>query len=314
MKKLLMNKSKDNAGNYWPTAQQELLLYAIFKQDKKAVEAWSEWQAKVDLNKLDAGSYRLLPLLYRNLQSQGIDHHLMSKFKEIYRNTWCQNQLLFHHVTDLLLAFHTAGIRKILLLKGAALNLFYYKDYGLRPMTHFDVFIHTEQAANVLNLLKERHWIATFFSLKSLEEKHIAALIYRKCSWGFKDNAGNQFNLHWHVLYNCLANDVDNDFLANAVSIDLSNMPLYILNPTDQLLHTCAQELQWEQLPSICWIADAMMIFRTAQIDWERLLIHAKQCCSVLPLRDTLNYLGNKMDISIPSNILQALQNTDGSI
>lgn len=295
----------------WPTVQQELLLRSIFKQGKEALEAWHEWQAHVDIDKLDAGSQRLLPLLYDNLQAHAIEHPLMDRFKAIYQQTWCQNQILLYNITDLLRGFHKAGIQKMLLLKGAALMLLHYKDYGLRPISDVDVFIPMAQSSQAIQLLRERHWIATFFSIKShLTEKQIAALIYRKTSWQFQNNTGKQFDLHWHVLDNDPIDEADNTFLAAAIPSTLNELPVYALNPTDQLLPICVDGAQWNQLPTLHWIADAMMIFKTSpEIDWERLLMLAEQHRSVLPLRESLNYLSHQMDAPIPPSILQALQN-----
>jgi len=63
----------------------------------------------------------------------GVKDPLMVKLKEFYQLTWCENQILFHNMAGLLDRLHNAGIQTMI-LKGAALLLLYYKDYGLRPM------------------------------------------------------------------------------------------------------------------------------------------------------------------------------------
>jgi len=82
----------------WPTWQQELLLRAALLQGGGSIEAWERWKPTVDIEHLDIGLHRLLPQLYLNLHAQGVDDLLMGKFKRIYRRTWYDNQLLFHHV------------------------------------------------------------------------------------------------------------------------------------------------------------------------------------------------------------------------
>ena len=81
----------------------------------------------------------------------------MNKFKGIYQLTWYRNQMLFHNMAILLRRFHNAGIQTMI-IKGAALTLLYYRDYGLRPMKDFDVLIHTKQATAAINLLKKLGW------------------------------------------------------------------------------------------------------------------------------------------------------------
>jgi hypothetical protein len=297
---------KNPEGGCWPTAQQELLLRASLLQGKEAINAWKEWQSNVDVDQLDWGSHRMLPLLYRNLRTQGIDHPLMGKFKGIYRYTWCQNQMLFHNMTGLLRAFHQAGINKTLLLKGAALIPLYYKDYGKRPMNDFDVLIPMEQASKAIRLLQEWHWTPVGISPEKLTEKNVSVTINRSHGVGFQDSAKRELDLHWHVLR---GDDADNDFWADAIPSTFDEVPVYALNPTDQLLHVCVHGASWNPVPPLRWIADAMMMFKTsAKIEWDRLLIHAEQRRLVLPLRDTLNYLRHQMDAPIPPSILQHLQ------
>jgi len=89
---------------FWPTAQQELLLRASLLKGKQATDAWEEWISTVDIDHLDLGSLRTLPLLYRNLHTQGVKHPLMSKLRGIYRLSWYKNQTLFHHIGSVLAA------------------------------------------------------------------------------------------------------------------------------------------------------------------------------------------------------------------
>jgi len=83
---------KANEGDCWPTREQELLLRAALLQGNDAINAWHEWKSSVDIEQLDQGSYRLLPLLYRSLHIDGVEDPLMNKLKGVYRMTWYKNQ------------------------------------------------------------------------------------------------------------------------------------------------------------------------------------------------------------------------------
>src|SRR5947208_1037833 len=63
----------------WPTAQQELLLRAVLAKGEQALTAWQEWKADIDIENLDEGSTRLLPLLCRNLKNEGVNDPLMAR-------------------------------------------------------------------------------------------------------------------------------------------------------------------------------------------------------------------------------------------
>ena len=88
----------------FPTREQELLLRAALLQGEPALQAWQDCKAQVNLEQeLDMGSYRLMPLLYRNLRTLGVDDPLMGKLRGIYGREWYKNQMLFRAMAEVLL-------------------------------------------------------------------------------------------------------------------------------------------------------------------------------------------------------------------
>ena len=74
---------RSSYGGCWPTAGQELLLRACLIPGDGAAGAFREWKAASDVNTVDPGSYRLFPLLYKNLQTAGIDDPLRSEERRV---------------------------------------------------------------------------------------------------------------------------------------------------------------------------------------------------------------------------------------
>ena len=145
---------KNFAGGCWPTKQQELLLRAALLENTDAIYAWHEWQSISDFDDLDPGSFRLLPLVYRNLSKFGLNGPVKNKLKGTYRLAWYNNHMLFSKIAALLASFRDAGLPTII-LKGAALTISCYKDYGVRPMQDFDFLVKTEQARAAMSLLRK---------------------------------------------------------------------------------------------------------------------------------------------------------------
>ena len=56
-----------------PDEGQLLLLDAALGTGDRAAASWAEWEHRYRLDRPDEGSYRLLPQVYRNLSSQGLD-------------------------------------------------------------------------------------------------------------------------------------------------------------------------------------------------------------------------------------------------
>lgn len=289
----------------WPTLQQELLLKASLLQGEAALAAWREWQSLVALDDLDLGSFRMLPRLYRNLRDQGVREPAMDRLKEIYQLTWSQNQLLFHGVAPLLRALHEAGIR-VMVLKGAALVLHYYHDYGLRPMVDFDLLVPTEQALDAVHLLLAQGWKPKGGAPEDLGDLHFSM----RHAEELKDSAGHAVDLHWHLLPEGCYPGADHDFWEQAAPITISGVPASVPSATDHLLHACVHGTKYRPVPQFRWVADVMAILSTAEteIDWPRLVAQAEKRRLILPVRAALQYVRHLLAAPVPGEILAAWQ------
>ena len=298
-----MNPDPVELGGCWPTKSQELLLKAAVLQDGAALAAWNEWTARVDIERLDTGSYRMLPLLYHSLNQLGVETSEMKRLKGVYRYAWCKNQILFHNMADLLRAFSAAGI-ETMLLKGVALVLLHYGDYGLRPMDDFDVLVPTEKATEAIALLKSRG----FFPVK---EDSPEAILPKRHSTPFRNAAQLSLDLHWHIFEEPVSGTDDGDFWKNAVPVTVNGVSTFALGPTDEMLHAIEHGIRWNMAPPFRWVADVMAILKSSEneIDWHRLVEKAKAYRFVLPVRDGLDYLRNEFDAPVPEDIIRALKN-----
>jgi hypothetical protein len=290
-------------GGCWPTHQQELLLRAALLGGKPAIDGCAEWESTVGFDLLDEGSYRMLPLLGRNLQSQGVNHPMAGRLKGIHRRAWYENQTLFHDLEPVLQRFHAAGI-ECMLLKGAALVLQYYRDMGLRPMRDLDVLVPEERAAEALQLMQDDGWrVLTAWPGELTESfrrfRHAVAM---------QHESGRQLDLHWHVLYGCCRQGADDDFWAASVPLELHGVTVRALGASDQFLHLCVHGLEWNEVAPMRWIADAITVLRQSpDLDWERIVRQTERRRMVLRMRDALRYLESKMEAPIPRSVLCAL-------
>ena len=296
-----MFKTLDELGGCWPTHPQELLLKAAVLHGETAISAWKEWISSVDIERLDWGSYRLIPLLYQNLSELGVDDPIMKRLKGVYRYTWCKNQVLFGAMSRFLPSFSEAGINTMV-LKGPALVLLHYGDYGLRPMDDFDILVPTERATDAINLLKEHGFVP-------VKEKSPETILPKRHSTPFRNSSQLNLDLHWHIFEDTASGADDSDFWDAAVPVTVNGVSSCALNPADQMLHAFVHGIKWNAAPPFRWIADAMTIVKTSgnEIDWGRLVEKARKCRFVLPVRDGLVYLQEEFGANVPKDILQAL-------
>ena len=146
------------SSNSFPTKEQCLLLHAALGSGAPAVAAWGEWQASVDFDGyLDPESFALLPLLYTNLRRNAVVHPFMHKLKGIYRRRWCENQVQFQGIEEVVGRFHLSRI-PTMLVNGAALSLVHYADSALRTASDTQVLVPVRRAEPALALLIEAGW------------------------------------------------------------------------------------------------------------------------------------------------------------
>lgn len=291
----------NHQNNGWPTSEQKLLLRAALLPGEEVLNSWQQWKTSVDIEDLDTESYRLLPLLYRNLSAQGVTDLHMARLKGVYRRTWSENQVLFHQLTAILSSFQDAGI-ETLLLKDAALSLHYYEDSGLRMIHNFDIFVNQNDALAAINLLQKIGWMP--------KGKIPNQLLTFSHTCGFENKSRQHLNLRWHLFADGFPKQAEDDFWNSAILTKVGNLSTHILSPTEQLSYISACQLGNSVLP-MSRLADAAVIINSSplEVDWNRLVAQAQKYRLVLPLKDMLTNLHEILNVPIPLEILQEVQN-----
>jgi hypothetical protein len=288
------------------TPHQELLLKAALLSDEESLKAFRKWQGAADWEEyLEQGSFRLLPLLYINLQKHGVDDPAIGKLKGIYRQAWSKNQTLFHEMAKVVEHLQNAGI-KTMLLKGASLSLLYYKNNGARPMADIDVLVPLKQARLAIEILQKAGWKSPV-PLTELD------LIYGHAIQ-LSNNSGKEFDLHWRPFNGC-RDEYEKDFWDGAIPLKLANVNSLAPNPTDMLFHTIIHGVAWNPIPPIRWIADAITLINSDDftIDWQRLINMAQKNYFSLRLKKGLQYLHDIFYPNIPPNVIKTIINLPDS-
>jgi hypothetical protein len=285
------------------TPSQELFLRASLLKTKEAVSAWNEISSSFDIDRIDPGSLRILPLLYKNLIFHGIKDPLLEKFKGVYRRTWYKNQILFHKMHSILGLLEGTGI-KTMILKGASLVLLYYKDYGLRPMMDFDVMVQAADVECAVEVLSKAGWQPS--GIRPLNR--LTRVVWH--AHVFNDANQDEFDLHWHLFPEYCAANTDDVFWKDSVKIQFNGLPICVLNHTDQLLHVLVHGAERNMVAGLRWVADAVMIMNEAQsqIDWQRLIRRAKELSLILSVKNNLNYLRRLVGLFVPEEIIREIE------
>ena len=294
-----------------PEALQQLLLKAALLSGPAAVGAWRAWSTRADLERLDEGSNRLLPLLSANLDRLGVSDDASGRLRGYRRRTWYVNQVKMKQLEVVLDAFARAGIATSI-LKGAALARAFYPDPSLRPMSDLDILVRRSDALRAIAWLLDQGWtpaerrVARRLAMFFRTDHDAEARILQREGIGFSRETID-LDLHWRVLHHRGWPGADDPFWDGSVETTVGTARTRMLNPTDSLLHVCEHGSRWNKVPPIRWIADAVMILRGA-IDWDRLVRRARELQVASTLAPMLAYLRDDFDAPVPDSCLVELR------
>ncbi|MBD2578878.1 nucleotidyltransferase family protein [Oscillatoria sp. FACHB-1406] len=276
------------------TSEQVNLLKAALL-DKGALECWQQWIATVDIEKIATESYRLLPLVYRNL-SERENAELPARLKGIYRRTWLENQVIVKHLTEIFKQFSHSGIEAIL-LNDAALCLCDYPDIGSRTIHNFNLLVRPERALEALERLSTIGWVS--------QAKIPTKLSKFPHSLELKHPSGQCLNLRWYLFGDGFEETATRGFWERSLFIEVGKLSVRVLEPSDRFFYACVANRDRQ----LSRLADAAMILKTsaAKLDWDRLLTQAQQTHFVKALSVSLLELEKIRDRPIPTTVLQQL-------
>ena len=281
----------------FPDARQTLLLRAALDTGDRAREAWERFLAGGGrVEDLDDGSYRLLPQVYRNLESCGVGGDEMIKLRGVYRHAWYRNHVLLHGAGSLVRALQHAGV-DVMALKGAAVTALYPGGLGTRPMNDVDLLVAPDDVERAVDVLR-----AQGFAMDGEFPFAVARRI--RHSVPFRRQDGLEIDLHWHLL---AQGGDDGAVWRRARSWTLAGTEVLVPAPEDQLLHTCVHGVGFFPAP-VRWVADAVLIIRAAGgVEWDILVAHARERDVTVAMAHALRYLRDEIGAAVPPAVIGKL-------
>jgi hypothetical protein len=295
-------------GRIIPNEQQTMLINAAILPMDVALDSWNKWKNYRNFNSekyksannlsdiydiLDDGCQRLLPIIFRNLESSG-DYQILL-IKSYYKHIWVKNQQALAIVSNIITDLKILNVDCIV-LKGLAIIIGYYKDPGLRVSGDYDLLIPHSQKDFVINYFKEKWKVdLSFFEKLQVDEFHALNL---------KLPNGLEIDVHWNLNYeDGLANNT-NILFENAVEKVASNKKIYkILSPTYQIFHNITHGISISRNYTIRWITDCVIINKHETIDWKAVSDLCLQYNYKLPFAIACKVLPS-FGIKIPSAIV----------
>ncbi len=253
-------------GCAWPNDLQTELLKVIFaSHPADIITGWQSFLDNHPLERLDAGCYRLLPLLHSRLTRfcPNADWPRREMLKGVWKKSFLENATRLKSIMALIDIFKRHGIR-YRLLKGLANAIGLYGDLGARPMSDIDIVIAPEDLLTCHNFLTERGWqTETAPSAQRLRFQYASTYLHPD---------GGNLDLHWRP-----AEDFTTDFynpsdLGESTQLAWMGQSIETLNPTANLACTILHGVAWNHLSPVRWVSDALLLLQQQDhpIHWDQ--------------------------------------------
>lgn len=284
-------------GRPWDHPTTGPLLRAALLPDRTAVEAWEGLAPDLDLDRLDPGTQALLPLVWSNLGRLGHPDPGAALLRGTYRYHAAVGQALLHGLGRPLGALAAEGI-DALLLGDASLAARHYGDVGLCPIRMIEILVRPADAPRASRVLAHLGWRPPCVVSPRLVATRRALFL--------GDDGGRHCQLAWHVFEES-PGPGDDDLWAAAETLDLHGTPVRLLAPADHLLQVLVDAGRPQRRRGARWVADAVVIARGGEVDWDRLVAQAARRRLVLHARDALAILADGLPGSVPAKTLARL-------
>lgn len=273
-------------------------------------DATAAWRAlgSFDIDRLEPGSYALLPLLYRRLAAWEVSDPLLPRLQGVYRHTWLRNQLAVRALISVVQTLHACGV-ETMVAGDAALALSAYPELALRQIERIDVMIRAGEGGAAAAALAEGGW--------SLETNRTAAPAaaalasvggLRLVAPGETTTVTLRTSVRGPAGAPHSASDLDP---SHTVELRVGGIPTRTPHTWDLLIRACAAATTGGAVRQIQWVADAITIMSHGpEVDWDYVVRSARSQRLTLPLQAAFGYLTWLLGTPVPPDVQQALATT----
>jgi hypothetical protein len=225
----------------------------------QAGDAWRSWRAGTDLDRLDSGSFHLLPALAVRMPAWVKNDPQQAILLGICRRAWSQNQLRRKLLAQALEILNAAGIERVAAAGPVLWGALYWPEGAIRPVGTVDLLVEPASARPAFEALSKAGWEASDGIPNTTGHK-----FYFDPGVLLQSPSGGQARLHWRALPNT---DIS---LRRPEFSRLGKMPpggIAVYAPPVE--HSLVAALGSLHEDGVDWHWDALMICRQTGIDWE---------------------------------------------
>jgi hypothetical protein len=285
-----------------PTSSQTDFLRACLDDTARAGESWERWLRDAGRDGIPARRAltpvnAFLPLLAWNLWRHRVplDRALETHLRAAQLTEELRLRKYRAICASLFEVLQRAGL-PFVVVKGAALGDLVYPTPLLRHADDIDLLLHERDLETAVSALAASGWRHTP-PPNIRNALHLPALVHP---------SGVTVELHWRLLIPYYTLPYER-LWERSRPATVAGVEGRVLSEADNLLHVCAHGMAG--FPIIRWVPDAwFMLQRWPGLDWSVFTSATVDGRLELPVSVALGYLAGRMNLPIPSGVLDDLR------
>jgi hypothetical protein len=244
---------------------QSHMLHGLLADDEKSNHALAAWASMVDIDDLDAASYRLIPALYARAGHSPAMRGLSGRMKGIYRYFFYRNNRFLAFIQNVFSALLSAEV-DFIVFKGISILLQYHDSAAGRTSSDCDILVRSRDKARAQAVLAGRGLVYRYDDGQKQLDRH---------SHDFTNGAGHDIDLHWYALPEVCEEGIDEGFWNRSRQIVWKDLRLRVLAPEDEMLVAGMNGIREIEAARGDWLHDACLVFKAVpDFDWR--LLHGE--------------------------------------
>jgi hypothetical protein len=286
----------------WPSSAEELLLRAAAvagEPGRTALQAWREVTGRQRYEEVDFAATLLLPSVANNLQSSGLDDPWLRQLAGLTRYQWLQNASRLAQFSRVLAELGRAGLVPLL---GGPLALVaggYWPSHTPRPVFAGELLLAPADARRAHEKLAALGW---------QDAARVKPGVAGWCSECWRSPERETLSIHYALLPRRFPVIGRQDLDCESAAAHLNGVACRTVSAEHLLVQLCVRG----HLPGrgrrqpLVWLLDAVRIVQSRRLDWDRLLEVATRGHAIVPLRETMRYLRERLAAPVPAGWMAA--------
>jgi len=235
------------------------LLDALLLEGPQAHDAWRQWRAAADLDALDPASFVLLPTLAAQFSQWLVEDPSQRILLGICRQAWSRNQLQMRGLNEAVAVLRQANSERVIAAGPAVWAAVYWPEKAIRPIGAIDLIVEPSVIRHSLEAFSKAGWTAPEQSKwpEMNAFRFGAPTLLRSAS-------GSIVRLQTRALPNPDLT-MSSQGRPPLVPLKIGQGELWTVSAE----HAFVAALTGYYEDGVDWRADALMIFRSAPMDWQ---------------------------------------------